>query len=147
MCPHTAHKIGSFLSIYHKSTLTFILSLPWKKVAIASTGTKDAVKMLTEDLGGAMSTLVEARDKINMGFEDLIKDQYALAAESGGIDVNGLEFLDIKAGGVIMSVTRGTLTQIKGSRLEAIFSGRWDKHLLRDGNGRVFMDINPKCFW
>ena len=45
-----------------------------------------------------------------------------------------------------MSVTRDTLTQIKGTRLEALFIGRWDKRLPRDGEGRVFLDINPKCF-
>ena len=46
----------------------------------------------------------------------------------------------------MMSVTSYTLIQIKGTRLEALFSGRWVKLLSRDINGRVFMDINPKCF-
>ena len=45
-----------------------------------------------------------------------------------------------------MSVTRDTLTQIKGTRLEALFSGRWDKRLPRDSDGRLFLDVNPKCF-
>ena len=54
--------------------------------------------------------------------------------------------MEINAGGLVMSVTRDTLTQIKGTRLEDTFSGRWDKQLPRDGNGRVFLDINPKCF-
>ena len=49
-------------------------------------------------------------------------------------------------GGVIMFVTRNTLTQIKGTRLEALFSGRWDKRLQRDEDGRVFLDVNPNCF-
>lgn len=27
-----------------------------------------------------------------------------------------------------------------------MFSGRWDKKFLRDGNGRIFLDVNPTCF-
>ena len=46
----------------------------------------------------------------------------------------------------MMPVTQDTLTQIKGSRMEAIFSGRWDKSLPRDDDGRVLLDINTKCF-
>ena len=46
-----------------------------------------------------------------------------------------------------MSVTRYTLTVIKGTRLEALFSGLWDKHLPREEDGRVFLDVNPKFFW
>ncbi|KAL7531111.1 hypothetical protein ACHAWF_003633 [Thalassiosira exigua] len=30
--------------------------------------------------------------------------------------------------------------------MEALFSGRWDKKLQRDGNGRIFLDVNPVCF-
>jgi hypothetical protein len=30
--------------------------------------------------------------------------------------------------------------------LEALFSGRWDKKLLRDNCGRIFLDVNPKAF-
>ena len=41
-----------------------------------------------------------------------------------------------------MYVTRDTLTQIKGTRLETLFSGRWYKHLPRDGDSRVFLNIN-----
>ena len=45
-----------------------------------------------------------------------------------------------------MSVTRDTLTLINETRLEALFSGRWDKLLPRDKGGRMFMDINYTCF-
>ena len=47
----------------------------------------------------------------------------------------------------MMFVTRNTLTHIKGTRLEALFSGRWDNRLPRDKEGRVFLDFNTKCFW
>ena len=48
--------------------------------------------------------------------------------------------------GFVMSVTRDTLTQIMGRRLEDISIWKWDKIIQRDEDGRVFLDINPKCF-
>ncbi|CAE7345534.1 KCTD12 [Symbiodinium natans] len=41
---------------------------------------------------------------------------------------------------------RDTLTAIPGSRLALLFSGRWDKALRRDENGRVFLDVDPVQF-
>ena len=52
----------------------------------------------------------------------------------------------MKAGGKIIAVTRSTLTQFEGSRLEALFSGRWDKIPDRDNDGHIFLDLNPLCF-
>ena len=88
-----------------------------EKFAIASTASKDVVKRLIDDLETSQYDLSEARDKINKGFEDLKKDQYALATGNGGINVDGSEILDINMGGVVMSVTKNTLTQIKGKRM------------------------------
>ena len=45
-----------------------------------------------------------------------------------------------------MSVNRYTLTHIKGTSLEALFSEWWGIRFPRDGNGTVFLDVNPKCF-
>eukprot|EP00957_Ditylum_brightwellii_P048486 3679058-Ditylum_brightwellii.AAC.1 len=30
--------------------------------------------------------------------------------------------------------------------LEALFSGRWDKEIQRDGLGHIFLDVNLECF-
>ena len=89
-----------------------------EKFAIASTASKDVVKILIDDLETSQGALGEARDNINKCFEDLKKDRDALATGNGGIDVDGSEILDINAGGVVMSVTKDTLTQIKGNRLD-----------------------------
>jgi len=35
---------------------------------------------------------------------------------------------------------------LDGTRLEALFSGRWEKKILRDSHGRIFLDVNPVCF-
>ena len=52
----------------------------------------------------------------------------------------------MNAGGKIVSARRGVLCQLKGTRFEALFSGRWDKKLHRDGSGRIFLDVNPTAF-
>ena len=45
-----------------------------------------------------------------------------------------------------MSVTRYTLTNIEGERMEDLFSGRWNKRLPMYGDGRVFLYVNINCF-
>ena len=52
------------------------------------------------------------------------EEQGAFAAKNGVPNADGLEILDINAGGKITSVTRDTLNQMKGTRLEALFSGK-----------------------
>ena len=76
-----------------------------EKFAIASNATKDVVKFMKDDLCEALSILVEARDNINKGFEDMKKYQDALAAKNSGLNVDGSDILYINTGGFLMSVT------------------------------------------
>lgn len=64
----------------------------------------------------------------------------------GNPDANDDDLVEINAGGKVIVAKRSTLTQIKGTRFEALFSGRWDKKLQRDKHGRIFLDVNPTCF-
>jgi hypothetical protein len=68
------------------------------------------------------------------------------AAYDGSEYVRDDDVVEINAGGRIIAARRGTLCQLKGTRLEALFCGRWDNMLLRDGNGRVFLDVSGNCF-
>ena len=65
---------------------------------------------------------------------------------SVNLDVSANDYLEINAGGKIIEVKRATLMQLQGSKLEALFSGRWDKKLVKDSNGRLFFDVNSECF-
>ena len=56
------------------------------------------------------------------------------------------DVIEINAGGRIIAANRGTLCQIKNTRLHALFNGRWDGKLQRDNDGRIFLDVNPKAF-
>jgi uncharacterized protein (UPF0335 family) len=101
---------------------------------------------LVESYNQLAKELKSEWDSINKGHQDLEAEKNALCQENGGVSVSDSDILDINAGGEIIRVSRGTLTQIKGTVLEAIFSGRWEKMLLRDGNGDTFLDVNPECF-
>jgi hypothetical protein len=68
------------------------------------------------------------------------------AEANGNIDAADEDLVEVNAGGKIVVARRSTLTQMQGSKFEAIFSGCWDKKLLRDSHGRIFLDVNPICF-
>ena len=70
----------------------------------------------------------------------------ALAADNGGGDVRPSDRIKLNVGGCRVVTTRDTLTLFPGTRLGALFSGRWESRLQRDRNGRIFMDVNPTAF-
>ena len=77
---------------------------------------------------------------------DLDKRKLETAEANGNINVSDDDVVEINSGGMIISAKRSTLTQLKGTRVEALFSGRWDNKLQRDSNERIFLDVNPVCF-
>ena len=58
---------------------------------------------------------------------------------------NQSSFLRLNVGGKQFDISRSVLTQIKGSKLALIFSGKWDEILPRDKDGRIFMDFDASC--
>ena len=79
-------------------------------------------------------------------FNQLEETKVSTVAEYGDEYVTDDDLIEINAGGKVVVARRGTLTQSKGTRMEALFSGRWDKKLLRDRDGRIFLDVNSECF-
>ena len=79
------------------------------KAAIAFTASKASMKNLVDDYYKDQDLLIEARDPIAKGSEDLKEFQDALAAKNRVPGVNGLKILDINADGRIISVTQYTL--------------------------------------
>ncbi len=47
---------------------------------------------------------------------------------------------------LIIVAKRSTLTKLQGSQMDVLFSGRRGKKLMRDGHGRIFLDVDPTCF-
>ena len=94
---------------------------------------------LTFSLGQRESRLQERLDVLNRNKNDI-------AQANGNPDAADDDRVEVNAGGKIMVAKRSTLTHMKGTRLEALFSGRWDDKLARDSQGRIFLDVNPTCF-
>ena len=69
-----------------------------------------------------------------------------LLKSNGGSSVQSSDIIKINVGGTKLKVARSILVLIKGSRLEALFSGRWENKLLRDDDGCVFMDLDITHF-
>uniref|UniRef100_A0A7R9VW80 Potassium channel tetramerisation-type BTB domain-containing protein n=1 Tax=Pseudictyota dubia TaxID=2749911 RepID=A0A7R9VW80_9STRA len=115
------------------------------------------IKKAVDDKGCAWEALTKAylekssllrigHEQISARYEELRQEKERLLHENGRIDAAADDVIEINAGGELIVVTRRTLTQIEGSLLEALFSGRWEKKLLRDEQGRVFLDVNSVSF-
>jgi len=79
--------------------------------------------------------------------KDIIDRQEALAYQhGGGENTKTSDIICLNVRGTELFARRDTLTVVKGSRLDALSSGRWEKQLLRDESGRVFMDVDPDMF-
>ena len=88
----------------------------------------------------------EFENKLLERIRILDEKKHAAAAKYGLEDANDNDRVEINAGGKIVAARRGVLCQLKGTKFEAIFSGRWEKKLLKDGSGRIFLDVNGDSF-
>eukprot|EP00984_Skeletonema_dohrnii_P003667 scaffold1269_cov72-Skeletonema_dohrnii-CCMP3373.AAC.1 len=113
-----------------------------------------------EELERATKRLKSARDELDAKLQKIDSEEKRLkdrmkqlyekktecAAVNGDVDVSDDDLIEINAGGKIIAARRGVLCQLKGTRFEALFSGRWEQKLQRDGSGRIFLDVNGDCF-
>ena len=107
---------------------------------------KSARDSHVQDLDNEISALDKRGTLINERVQELNRKKHEIAQANGNLDVADDDLVEINAGGRIIVAKRSTLTQIQGSRMEALFSGRWDKRLMRDCHGQIFLDIDPTCF-
>jgi len=98
------------------------------------------------DYKAQIEKLDSKEEELLKRLSDLDKKKLETAEANGNVDAADDDIVEINAGGKIIAAKRSTLTQLKGTRLEALFSGRWDKKLQRDSNGRIFLDVNSVCF-
>ena len=94
-----------------------------------------------------INKLKEAEEQLLNRLQEFEERKRNSAAVPDGSEyVRDDDVVEINAGGRIIAARRSTLCQLKGTRLEALFSGRWDKALCRDSSGRIFLDVNGDCF-
>ena len=98
------------------------------------------------DYDAQINKLNNEEEQLTARLNELNKKKLETAKANGDVDAADGDLIEINAGGKVIAAKRGTLTQLKGTRLESLFSGRWDKKLQRDSNGRIFLDVNPLCF-
>ncbi|KAL7527015.1 hypothetical protein ACHAWF_003427 [Thalassiosira exigua] len=90
---------------------------------------------------------IESKENsIEARLEALYRKKIEIAEANGDINASDDDLIEVNAGGKIVSAKRSTFTLMKGTRLEALFSGRWDKKLQRDHKGRIFLDVHPAGF-
>jgi len=99
-----------------------------------------------QDLDKVILALNNRDTLLKERLQELNRKKHEIAQTHGNLDATDDDLIEINAGGKIIVAKRSTLTQIQGSRMEALFSGRWDKKLMRDGYCRIFLDVDPTCF-
>jgi hypothetical protein len=105
-----------------------------------------AIDALDSELDSSINKINDKHQALKKQHLHLIDRQEALAHKHGGADIQLSDIIRLNVRGTEMFARRDTLTVVKSSRLEALFSGRWENQLLRDHQGRVFMDVDPKSF-
>ena len=117
-----------------------------------------------EELERAKKKLKTAHEKLELDYSKHTREQdefetklleririldekkQAAAAKYGNVDASDNDRVEINAGGKTIAARRSVLCQLKGTKLDALFSGRWEKKLLRDNSGRIFLDVSGDCF-
>jgi len=97
-------------------------------------------------LSAEIQKLEDEEKRIRDKLQNLEEKKQHYANEYGIPNVKYDDVIEINAGGKIIAARRCTLCQLKGTRLEALFCGRWEQKLQRDSNGRIFLDINSDLF-
>lgn len=117
-----------------------------EELGVARKRFKEAEDYYQQDYNEASLVLSQREGKLDERLNELNRAKYDIVRANGNRNAADDDIVEINAGGTIVAAKRSTLTQIKGTRLEALASGRWDKMLQRDSQGRIFLDVNPTCF-
>ncbi|KAL7543241.1 hypothetical protein ACHAWF_007348 [Thalassiosira exigua] len=115
-----------------------------EELSIANERLEVACEKYEQDFNAEMEELKSKERSLKERLEELNNQRFD--PDQANFDVFDDDIVEVNAGGEIVSAKRSTLTQIKGTNFEALFSGRWDNKLQRDGDGRIFLDVNPVCF-
>lgn len=130
-----ARKSGAGTSSSSSSTTTSTTS-PTTKVASAFTSCKarrDAGRHDVQELQGEFDLHWGSLEE---EWERLLREQEGVVEQYGVEVVNEDEVLELNVGGQPVDVRRSVLTQLEGTRLAGMFSGRWDKKLATDRHNR-----------
>jgi hypothetical protein len=95
----------------------------------------EAVLQCRQQLRDRFTQLEQRRSDLEM--------KYSACAElHGNVKADGNDTIQLNVGGLGVLV----LTLFPDTKLAVLFSGRWDKKLLRDKKNHIFLDVDPVCF-
>ena len=117
-----------------------------EELTIVNARLKTARDSHEQDYKAQITKFDNKLNSLNERLNELNKNKLETTEANRNVDAADDDLVEINAGGKNIAAKRSTLTQLKGTRFEALFSGRWDKELQRDSNGRIFLDVNPVCF-
>lgn len=83
---------------------------------------------------------------LNERLQGLHKYKKSLAEDNGGCNAKACDIFHLNCRGTVLRTRRDTLTSVKDSGLEALFSGRWENCLPRNERGEVFIAIDSAIF-
>ena len=130
---------------------TMVRSLRWRNAYPPHVEEEQRLREEMEEFLAQSREKVEGKRK---RLEDIQNERVKLARSSAdqetvatGEEVEASAIIKLNVGGDTSFMTRrDTLTAIEGSRLSQLFSGRWDKVLPKDRDGRIFLDLDPVQF-
>ena len=95
-----------------------------------------------------LSNKKQEYEALHERYQDVLDSKAFLAHDHGHSrsNVKASDIIELDVQGTQLFARRDTLTAVKGSRLEALFSGRWEKHLLRNIQGAVCIDVDEGAF-
>ena len=127
--------------------------LPILISSIMSSNKQDKKRSHDDTLVDPIQSLEASMLKVNQDIlalkkrrEDITARQEALSTQNGGATCKPSDIIKLNISSCLLFARRDTLTCVKGSRLDGLFSGRWENQLLRDDKGRVFMDLDADAF-
>jgi hypothetical protein len=89
---------------------------------------------VTKDLARERDMILAWKKEVENSARALEEEKQLMQERVGTME----EIIDLNVGGMCFTTTRTTLCSVKGSMLEAMFSGRWQ--LPTDKKGRYFID-------
>jgi hypothetical protein len=105
---------------------------------------KDTLASLPEMLRKRQKALDEREKALEENIEAFEKEKEIFGASSSKGNQN--DVLHLNVGGTVVNVSRKTLTQVEGSMLASLFSGRWDDNIDKDRDGNFFIDQPADLF-
>lgn len=115
---------------------------------------EDAQSQLRQEHGDVLRAFESARVQVHSEYSRRLDETDQALQEAGEEHARMYEpaadrrndVVTLNVGGRPYTVKRETLCMCQGSFAADLFSGRWDGKLQRDGQGAVFLDLDPDVF-